>query len=113
MSLRDDINIPLVCVLGLTTGLIVAVAIIGTQAGYNYAQQAEVARNYEDPNPAVQAQLHYGEHVWAPQRDALAKSASWNDLNKTTVRIPLEDAKRIMIESNGKPPAAPTSQPAR
>ena len=101
MSLRDDINIPLIVVLGITTGLIVAVAIIGTQAGYNYVTLVDLARNYETSEE--RGILHFGENVWKPQTEALNASASWSNTEKTTVRIPLEQARQMMIDAKGKP----------
>ena len=111
MSLRDDINIPLVVVLGLATGLIVTVAIIGTQAGYNYATASQLSSNYAEAD--ARGQLRYGEAIWEPQRKSLDQAASWADANKASVRLPIQDAMRIMIDSKGNPgpaAAAPVKQ---
>lgn len=114
MSLRDDINIPVVLVLGITTGLIVAVAIVGTKAGYNYVTQIDLARNYDYGEK--RGLVHYGEKVYAPQVDALHKAeVAWKDPNKASVSLPLDRAREIMIESKGKARGyvPPASQPAK
>jgi hypothetical protein len=114
MSLRDDINIPVILVLGATTGLIVAVAIIGTQAGYNYVTQVDLARNYKAAED--RGILHFGENVYKPQADALkAEQPGWADLNKMSVRVSLDRAKELMIESKGKARGylPPSTQPAK
>jgi hypothetical protein len=99
MSLRDDINIPVVVVLGLVTGLIVAVAIVGTQAGYNYVTQAERDRAFA--NAEADGSLSLGKRVWRTQEEALAKPAAWANVEKTQQTLPLAEAKKLMIESKG------------
>jgi hypothetical protein len=113
MSLRDDINIPLITVLGITSGLLVAVAIVGTQAGYNYVTQAQLARNYDDAEKS--GLLSLGQKTWQPQRDKLnSKEIAWNltppekegeQPKKEFVHIGLERAMEIMIETKGAGPA--------
>lgn len=99
MSLRDDINIPVVVTLGLVTGLIVAVAIVGTQAGYNYVTHAELERNFDDAEK--DGTLAYGKRVWAPQEAALKTGGKWATTQKTAQTISLDDAKKMMIDSKG------------
>ena len=114
MSLRDDINIPVILVLGATTGLIVAVAIIGTMAGYNYVTQVDLARNYASAEKS--GILHFGENVYRPQNVALnAEQPAWADVNKASVRVSLARAKELMIESKGKARGylPPSTQPAK
>ncbi len=111
MSLRDDINIPLITVLGITSGLLVAVAIIGTQAGYNYVTQAQLARNYDE---AEKNGLSLGQSTWQPQRDKLNSSEiAWNltppatageQPKKEVVHIGLEKAMDIMVQTKGAGP---------
>lgn len=112
MSLRDDINIPLIVVLGIITGLIVAVAIVGTKAGYNYVQQVDLARNYD--YAAGKDLIHFGQQIMDQQQAALAQPAAWSNVDKSTVRIPIDRALTIMVESKGKtrPAAPPATQPA-
>jgi hypothetical protein len=99
MSLRDDINIPVVVVLGLVTGLIVAVAIVGTQAGYNYVTHAELERNYAEAEK--DGTLSLGNRVFHQQDAALKKGGEWATTQKTQQTISIEDAKRLFIESKG------------
>ena len=114
MSLRDDINIPVITVLGITTGLIVAVAIVGTQAGYNYVTQVDLARNYATAEE--RGILHFGQNVLNKQAEAMsAPQASWVDVEKTMVRLPLDQAKQMMLQSKGKamPAQPPATQPKK
>ena len=113
MSLRDDINIPVITVLGITTGLIVAVAIVGTEAGYNYVTQVDLARNYESAEK--RGILHYGENIFRAQAQALSRDVAWSDTNKTLVSLPLDQPKQKMIDSKGKarPAQPPATQPAK
>ena len=99
MSLRDDINIPVVVTLGVVTGLIVAVAIVGTQAGYNYVTQAERARNYAQAE--ADGSLSLAKRVWQPQEAALNKRPGWANAEKTQQTLPLAEAKQLMISSKG------------
>jgi hypothetical protein len=110
MSLRDDINIPLVLVLGAATGLLVAVSIIGTRAAFNYVKKAEVERNYAYAEE--RGILHFGDNVWKPQLEALeAKDGpAWADTGKQSVAISINDAKRIYIESKGSAKAVAVGQ---
>ena len=104
MSLRDDINVPVVIVLGLVTGLIVAVAIVGTQAGYNYVRHAELERNYD--NAEANGTLSFGKQVWAPQEKALHDpEPKWMDVEKTTVHQSIDKAKQMFINAKGSMPA--------
>lgn len=103
MSLRDDINVPVVVVLGVVTGLIVAVAIVGTQAGYNYVLHAELERNYTDAEK--NGTLSLGKQVWAPQQAALDEpDASWANVEKTSVRQSIGAAKQMFIDAKGAMP---------
>lgn len=104
MSLRDDINIPVVVVLGLVTGLIVAVAIVGTQAGYNYVTHAERERNFATAEAA--GTLNLGKRVWKTQDEALRAPSAWANTEKTQQTLPIAEAKRLMIESKGAAGAA-------
>lgn len=103
MSLRDDINVPVVVVLGLVTGLIVAVAIVGTQAGYNYVRQAELERNFSTAEK--NGTLSLGKQVWAPQQAALdSTEAKWTNVEKTSVHVSIDKAKQMFIEARGVVP---------
>jgi hypothetical protein len=102
MSLRDDINIPVVVVLGLATGLIVAVAIVGTRAGYNYVTNVDLARNYDAQEKS--GNLTFGANTLRAQKQKLAEAGpKWANVEKTLVTIPIEDAKTLMVQSKGKP----------
>lgn len=112
MSLRDDINIPLITVLGITTGLLVAVAIIGTQAGYNYVTSAQLSRNYAEAEQS--GLLTFGKNTWKPQHDALMNPVpAWNLVPpakegdapvKENVHIGLDAAIKIMVDTKGAGP---------
>ena len=112
MSLRDDINIPLITILGITSGLVVAVAIVGTQAGYNYVTQTQLSRNFDDADK--QGLLSLGERTWKPQREKLeAIEPAWNLTpsakegdapKKEFVHIGLDRAMDLMVETKGAGP---------
>lgn len=113
MSLRDDINIPLITVLGITSGLLVAVAIVGTQAGYNYVTQAQLSRNYDEAEKS--GLLSYSQKIWEPQRARLnSDEVAWNltppekegdQPKKEFVHIGIEAAMDLMVQSKGANPA--------
>ena len=113
MSLRDDINVPVVVVLGLVTGLIVAVAIVGTQAGYNYVRAAELERNFDDAEKS--GTLSLGKQVWAPQQAALdSTDLKWANVEKTSVHVSIDKAKQMFIDAKGVMPkeqTPPTTKP--
>lgn len=117
MSLRDDINIPLITVLGVVSGLLVAVAIVGTQAGYNYVTQAQLARNYDEADKL--GLLSLGEKTWKPQREKLNDATpAWNLTppekegeapKKEFVHIGLQSAidRMVATKGAGMQPASP------
>lgn len=108
MSLRDDINIPLITVLGVVSGLLVAVAIVGTQAGYNYVNHAQLERNFDDAEKS--GLLFYAKGARETQRANLYSSTvAWNltpppegqPPTKEFVHIGIERAMDMMVESKG------------
>jgi hypothetical protein len=98
MALRDDINIPLLVVLGLATALAVGVTILLTEALYNETNHRMVNRKYE------QAGISYAEQIWAPQEQSL-QGYRWADAGRQTAVVPIEQAMRRVVSTGGRAPA--------
>ena len=105
MVLKQEVNIPLALTIGFISGLLLLVMTFGMQAWYESAEQAIMAENVLDAPKSDYVQL----------KETQAKSITeigWADPSHTNVRIPIDQAMAIMVETNGKLPATqPTSQP--
>ena len=110
MVLKQEVNIPLALTIGFISGLLLLVMTFGMQAWYESAEETIVAEKLLDAPKSDYVQL----------KENQAKSITeigWADPSHTNVRIPIDQAMAIMVETNGKLPATqpvttqPTTQP--
>jgi len=97
MAFKQEVNVPFVLTVGFISAILLFVVVIGTEAWFYSEEQNEIARkNAEYPNTEL-LQLKAG------QTDHLTKYR-WVDQKKGIVAIPIEEAMKIMVASNGQPP---------
>lgn len=96
-------NIPLVATISIVSVLALSVILIGTHAFYLMESDRDVRVKWQnavyEPVSTVKA-----------QQKASLNRLEWADQNAGTVRLPIEDAMRIMVQTQGK---LPTTMPAQ
>ena len=102
MVFKQEVNVPLLITIGIISAVLLLVATFGVQAWYANAEQTEEAIKAEDA-PA-------SDYVQLRQSQATALNQfGWADKSKGIVRIPIDDAMRIIVQNNG---ALPSTQPS-
>lgn len=103
MAIKQEVNVPLVLTIGVVAGLILIVLVIGVQGWYQSAendQMAEKADHY--PNTDL-------IDLKAAQIDRISQYR-WVDQKNNVVAIPIDQAMKIMVQTQGN---LPTTQPAQ
>jgi hypothetical protein len=102
MTYKDNVNSELILTIGGMSGVLVLVAVIGLQAWFMSEEQRELDEKSTSNVNQPLADLR------AAQRKNLA-DYRWVSKDKTIAAIPIEQAKSLLIESNGKLPASGTN----
>jgi hypothetical protein len=108
MAYKQEVNVPMVMTVGIISGILLLVTVIGTQAWYQSEEQDEImlksgeaaARSLtiELPN-ATFAELKKG------QEKALWAKTHWVDeKKKTRVTMPIDEAMEYLADHSGKLP---------
>ncbi|SRR3984957_5376769 len=108
MAYKQEVNVPLVMTIGIVSGILLLVTVIGTQAWFQSEEQDEIALKSNDaaerattiglPN-ATFAELKEG------QKNALAAKPHWVDeKKKTRVAMPINDAMAYLENHGGALP---------
>ena len=88
---RDDLNVPVIAMVGVVSVIVTVAIVFAVQAlYYNYA-------NSETERKVVQAPTVDADSRMAEQEAKLARY-SWVDRAKGTVTIPIEQAMKLVIE---------------
>jgi hypothetical protein len=109
--MSDDINTPVLVIAVFVTAVIVLISIFGVQAFYYYMDgrnQATKVINDDDQNRSVEA-----DHLQFQQLQKLSGKSAWVDLDKDRVKIPIEDAMRLVVEELGEQQADGSGQPPK
>jgi LytS/YehU family sensor histidine kinase len=102
VAFKQQINIPLIVTIGIVSGIVLLVLIVGTQAWYEDEVDTEAAaKALEFPNKAL--------IDMKSQQKANIETARWVDRKNNVVAIPVEDAMKIMVATQGK---FPTTEPS-
>ncbi len=106
MVFKQEVNIALALTIGLISGILLLVMTFGMQAWYESAEQGILAEKLVDAPKS--------DFVLMKERQTYDLTQSgWADASHTNVKIPIERAMAMMVETNGKLPAPlPTSQPS-
>ncbi|MGD1276989.1 MAG: hypothetical protein ABR964_07185 [Tepidisphaeraceae bacterium] len=102
MPMKQEVNVPLVLTIGIVSGVLLVVMIIGTEAWYRSEEQSEIAAKAR-------------EYPYQPLIDLKASGSKriseyrWVDRNNGVVAIPIERAMQIMVQTQGH---FPSTQPS-
>jgi hypothetical protein len=87
----DDLNTPLIAIIGFVSAIFTFVAIIGFQAGYYYVESAVNIAKTRAVGPTK------NETILAEQRGKLS-SYGWADRDAQAVSIPIEQAMSLVVK---------------
>lgn len=87
----DDLNTPLIAMVGFVSAIFTFVAIVGFQAGYYYVESTVEMAKTKAIGPSK------GETILAEQRGKLA-SYAWVDRDQKSVAIPISRAMSLVVE---------------
>ncbi len=112
MALKDDINIPLCVSVGLLVSVIVAIAAVATEAGYNYVDARIISAAYSDKE-TNRPELIYSHNILKEAHAELEKTGPVV-VNGATVgqRLKIEDAIKLVARNKGNAPAVKFPEPA-
>jgi hypothetical protein len=103
VAFKQEVNVPLVVTIGVISGLMVLVSVIGMQAWYQSEEKNETvikaAEAYTRPNNWL-VTLQRG------QRLAINGKPAWADKKAGTVTMPIEQAMDYLAAHDGKLPSA-------
>lgn len=109
MAFKQEVNVPLVVTIGIVSGILLLVIVIGTQAWYQAEEQSEIALKAAEaaeraptedfPNKSFAA-------LKAEQQDNLSAKPHWVDpKTKAAATIPIAQAIDYLATNGGKLPA--------
>lgn len=99
-------NAPLIVTIGLVSGLMLIVIMVGVEAWFKYEEQQELAYKWESSH---NVQLN----ALRAEQTARMEHSGWNESTKTTVSFPVADAMRVLVANGGKMPSTQPGAPAR
>ena len=103
MAYKEDVNTELIITVGAVSGFVVIVLMIGLQAWFASEEQREITTDYSKSTNTQLTDLR-------TQQEAKITGYRWVDKDKKVVAIPIDEAKKLLIENNGK---LPTTTPAK
>src|SRR3954452_3379564 len=103
MAYKEDVNSELIITIGAISGFLLIVLAIGLQAWFMSEEDAELTSKSAN---AVNYQLADLRN----EQQGKISTYRWVDRDKQIVAIPVEEAEKMLIASNGKLPA---TQPAK
>jgi hypothetical protein len=113
MAFKQEVNVPLVFTIGVISGIMLLVIVIGTQAWYQSEENIEIAQKTHEAYMADASMFVPGSLVnpmpfpqlKAQQLVALEGKTHWtDDKKKTRATMPVKDAMSWLAEHNGNLP---------
>ena len=106
MAMRQEVNAPLILTIGVVSGVLLLILMLGTHTWFLFEEQTEVSVKSEQITPLSM------QNLIREQRTNLT-AYRWANPEKTAVQIPIEDAMKQIVQSGGKLPATrPATVPA-
>jgi len=108
MAFKQEVNVPLVFTIGVVSGIMLLVIVIGTQAWYQSEEINEVAIKAQEAqgrslDPASPTKTF--AELKQDQQTALAAKAHWTDTTKKArAAVPIDDAIAYLTDHDGKLP---------
>jgi hypothetical protein len=101
-AIKQEVNVPLVVTIGVVSGILLLVVVIGVQAWYQSEEQSEMAAKEKDfPNIALM-------DLKTTQAAAI-NTWRWIDQKKGVIAMPIEQAMQEMVRTQGN---FPSTQPS-
>jgi len=104
MSIKQDVNAPLIVTTGVVSGLLLLVVVFGLQAWFVREERAEIEDKW---NMAANTQLI---DLRSSQRDRIQRDGPQKEGDATVTMMPIDKAMQIIIQRNG---TLPSTQPAK
>lgn len=103
MAFKQEVNVPLILTIGVISGVMVLVLVIGTQAWY---QDEEI-----EQSNLVNSQYPISRSVdeLKLQQTEAINTYAWVDKQKGVVAIPIDKAMDILVRDKGKLPSTEPS----
>jgi mono/diheme cytochrome c family protein len=105
MSIRREVNAPLIWTVGIVSALLLLVVIFGMQAWFYAAERDEIARKWE------QAGNPWLDNLRREQTRNLT-TRRWVDVEKQIVTMPIDRAAAYVAAHGGRLPASTSPDPA-
>jgi len=108
MAFKQEVNVPLIFTIGVISGIMLLVIVIGTQAWYQSEELDEVAMKASeaqgrtlDPDMPTKSFAELKQE----QQMALAGKPHWTDpAKKARATVPIDDAIAYLVNHGGKLP---------
>ena len=113
MAFKQEVNVPLVFTIGVISGIMLLVIVIGTQAWYQSEENIEIAQKNQEAYMEDASMLVPGSLVnpmpfpqlKSQQKAALENKPHWtDDKKKTRATMPIDDAMAWLEEHQGNLP---------
>lgn len=105
MSIRQEVNAPVIWTVGIVAGLLLLVVIVGLQAWFYAAERDEIARKWE------QAGNPWLDNLRREQSRNLT-TRRWVDVEKQIVTMPIDRAAAYVAAHGGRLPESTSPDPA-
>jgi hypothetical protein len=103
-AIKQEVNTPLILTVGVVSALLLLVVTFGLEAWFVREENAEIEAKWRAaPNQWLDA-------IRTEQQAKIHSTAGWVDDKKTAWRIPIAEAEKAIIKSNGK---LPSTQPVK
>jgi hypothetical protein len=110
MAFKQEVNVPLVLTIGIISGLLVLVIVIGMQAWYQSEEQNEMAVKAAE---AAQRPDNWLVQLQRGQQLVIDEKPHWTDEQKQSVAIPIGQAMEYLADHDGRMPSTqPSGQAA-
>jgi hypothetical protein len=105
VAIKQEVNVSLVVTIGVISGILLLVVVIGVQAWYQNEEDIEFARKeVEFPNDALIS--------LQTEQKANINTTRWVDKKNNVVAIPISQAMKIMVQTQGNfPSTQPSAMP--
>jgi hypothetical protein len=105
MAFKQEVNVPLILTIGIVSGIMLLVIVIGTQAWFQNEEQSEIAAKAQEFPHAALIELQNGQRV-------NINSYHWVDKKNDVVTVPIGRAMEVMLETHGNLPTTAPSHGA-
>jgi hypothetical protein len=104
VAFKQEVNVPLVVTIGIISGILILVSVIGTQAWYQSEEENQIAivSHEADERPAPENWL---KGIQEKGKAAIDGQPHWVDQKNGVVAIPVSEAMDYLSKNGGTLPA--------